>query len=64
MAAKWVALRTFTRRAADRFAEATCRGLGQGLHWGGPFGWQLSSLPVHQNLGYSHKIDLASPHAF
>jgi len=40
-------------------------GLGQGLqHWGGPLGWQLSSLPVHQKLGYSHKIDSASPFAF
>jgi len=31
-------------------------GLGQGLqHWGGPLGWQLSSLPVHHKSCYGHK---------
>ena len=38
-------------------------GLGQGLqHWGVPFGWELSRLPVNHKLGYSHKTQTQHPH--
>ena len=44
----WLGLRCNVVQVNLQALGVAQQGLGQGLqHWGGPLGWQLSSLPVH-----------------